>query len=89
MKTQTRELVIEDVKGNREVAYALLSSEHPLFVNQTILEEDGKLIFESATIDDSYDWQVVTSLYDEEKLRHLINIGQLFPSLKDSIYTYD
>lgn len=88
METQKRELVIEDVKGNREVAYALLTSEHPLFVSQHLIEEDGKLTLESVTTGDYYDWQVVASLYDEEKLRHLINIGQLFQSLKDSVYTY-
>ncbi len=32
METQKRELLIEDVKGSREVAYALLTAEHPLLL---------------------------------------------------------
>lgn len=32
MKTIIRELLVEDVKGDAEVAYALLASEHSLFV---------------------------------------------------------
>ena len=27
-------------------------------------------------------------MIDEEKLRHLLNIGQVFVSLKDTVYTY-
>ncbi len=27
-------------------------------------------------------------MIDEEKLRHLLNIGQVFTTLKDTVYTY-
>jgi type VII secretion protein essB len=39
--------------------------------------------------DEYYSWDKLTTMIEEEKLRHLINVGQLFNSLKDSIYTYE
>ena len=88
METQMQELLIEDVKGSREVAYALLTAEHPLFVTQNVREEGGKVVIESVGLDAYYDWDNVSTMIDEEKLRHLLNIGQVFVSLKDTVYTY-
>ncbi|WP_231909788.1 MULTISPECIES: type VII secretion protein EssB/YukC [Streptococcus] len=88
METQKRELLIEDVKGSREVAYALLTAEHPLFVTQNVREEEGKVVVESLGLDAYYDWDTLSTMIDEEKLRHLLNIGQVFTTLKDTVYTY-
>ncbi|MGT2967905.1 MULTISPECIES: type VII secretion protein EssB [Streptococcus] len=89
METQKREWLIEDVKGNREVAYTLLTAEHPLFMTQKLIEEDGKLLIEGLVTDEYYGWDEVEHFINEEKLRHLLNISQLFSSLEDSIYTYE
>ncbi|HEM6129276.1 TPA: type VII secretion protein EssB [Streptococcus suis] len=88
METQKRELLIEDVKGSREVAYALLTAEHPLFVTQNVREEEGKVVVESLGLDAYYDWDTLLTMINEEKLRHLLNIGQVFTTLKDTVYTY-
>lgn len=89
MEVQKLELVVGDIKGNREIAYALLVVEHPYFVNQNVIEEEGKLTIESLLTDEYYSWDKLITMIDEEKLRHLINIGQLFHALQDSIYTYN
>ena len=89
MEVQKLELVVGDIKGNREIAYALLVAEQPYFVNQNVIEEEGKLTIESLLTDEYYSWEKLITMIDEEKLRHLINIGQLFHALQDSIYTYN
>lgn len=88
MEVQKIELVIGDIKGNREIAYALLKAEQPYFVNQNVIVEEGKITIESLLTDEYYSWDKLITMIDEEKLRHLINIGQLFNLLKESIYTY-
>ena len=89
MEVQKLELVVGDIKGNREIAYALLVAEQPYFVNQNVIEEEGKLTIESLLTDEYYSWDKLITMIDEEKLRNLINIGQLFHALQDSIYTYN
>ena len=89
MEVQKLELVVGDIKGNREIAYALLVAEQPYFVNQNVIEEEGKLTIKSLLTDEYYSWDKLITMIDEEKLRHLINIGQLFHALQDSIYTYN
>ena len=89
MEVQKLELVVGDIKGNREIAYALLVAGQPYFVNQNVIEEEGKLTIESLLTDEYYSWDKLITMIDEEKLRHLINIGQLFHALQDSIYTYN
>lgn len=89
MEVQKLELLVGDIKGNREIAYALLVAEQPYFVNQNVIEEEGKLTIESLLTDEYYSWDKLITMIDEEKLRHLINIGQLFHALQDSIYTYN
>lgn len=89
MEVQKIELVVGDIKGNREIAYALLTAEQPYFMTQNVIEEEGKLKIESLLTDEYYSWDKLITMIDEEKLRHLINVGQLFNSLKDSIYTYE
>lgn len=89
MEVKKLELVVGDIKGNREIAYALLVAEQPYFVNQSVIEEEGKLTIESLLTDEYYSWDKLIDMIDEEKLRHLINIGQLFHALQDSIYTYN
>lgn len=89
MEIQKHELVVGDIKGNREIAYALLMAEQPYFVAQNVIVEEDKLTIESLLMDEYYSWDKLITMIDEEKLRHLINIGQLFNLLKDSIYTYE
>ena len=54
MEVQKIELVVGDIKGNREIAYALLTAIQPYFVNQNVIEEEGKLTIESLLIDEYY-----------------------------------
>lgn len=87
MKTIIRELLVEDVKGDAEVAYALLASEHSLFVLSKLEQASDKLILE-ASLDDMYDWSALETMIVEEKLRHLLNLSELFDQLSDSKFTY-
>nr|WP_231140814.1 type VII secretion protein EssB/YukC [Streptococcus equi] len=87
MKTIIRELLVEDVKGDAEVAYALLASEHSLFVPSKLEQASDKLILE-ASLDDMYDWSALETMIVEEKLRHLLNLSELFDQLSDSKFTY-
>lgn len=89
MEIQKHELVVGDIQGNREIAYALLMAEQPYFVAQNVIVEEDKLTIESLLMDEYYSWDKLITMIDEEKLRHLLNIGQLFNLLKDSIYTYE
>lgn len=50
-------------------------------------EGEESLILESHS-EHLYDWQEMMKLDTEEKLRHLINIGQIFPTLNNSKYSY-
>lgn len=46
-----------------------------------------KLILE-ASLDDMYDWSALETMIVEEKLRHLLNLSELFDQLSDSKFTY-
>lgn len=50
MEVQKLELVVGDIKGNREIAYALLVAEQPYFVNQNVIEEEGKLTIDRKSV---------------------------------------
>ena len=52
MDVQKMELVVGDIKGNREIAYALLTATQAYFVNQNVIEEEGKLTIESLLTDE-------------------------------------
>lgn len=87
-KEITRTLLVEDVRGNKEVAYALLNSKNINFldIKQEICNEE--LILKSILPDDDYSFDELMKFDVEAKLRHLINIGNIYDELKDSIYTY-
>lgn len=88
MESFTKRLLVEDVKGSQEVAYTLLKNEYPHFLKRTITIEEEQLIFEAIPEENMYDWQELEEKVEEEKLRSLINIGQLFAALHSSKYTY-
>lgn len=82
-------LLLEDIKGNREVAYSLLEAKHSLFIDCKIITSNEELDLESNLPDDSYCWDNLMEMTKEEKLRHLINVGVLYDELKNSKYTYE
>lgn len=90
MQSQQREIVNEEIRGNKEVVLTLLAAPHPLFVDQRVVENKDRVIIESVPKEGSYTWEKVMSLSTEEKLRHLINLGEvsLDRNLEDMIYTY-
>ncbi|WBB32005.1 type VII secretion protein EssB [Parvimonas micra] len=82
-------ILLEDIKGNREIAYALLEASHPLFSNYKITIVDESLLLENEIELGDYDWNKFKDLTTEEKLRNLISIGLLYDELKNSKYTYE
>ena len=82
-------ILLEDIKGNREIAYALLEASHPLFSNYKITIVDESLLLENEIELGDYDWNKFKDLTIEEKLRNLISIGLLYDELKNSKYTYE
>ncbi|WP_242237336.1 type VII secretion protein EssB [Streptococcus acidominimus] len=88
MKKLKIELLIEDVKGNREVAYTLLEADHPLFLTADVHIKEEVLLVESHLEEGMYDWGRLGELTVEEQLRHLLNIGRLYEELAFSKYTY-
>lgn len=50
-------------------------------------QASDKLILE-ASLDDMYDWSALETMIVEEKLRHLLNLSELFDQLSDSKFTY-
>lgn len=83
-----RELLLEDIKGDQEVAFQLLEAPHPLFLNQKLLLEGDTLLIDLVRPEVSYTWSAVCEMTTEEKIRHLINIGSIFGHLSQSIYSY-
>ena len=82
-------ILLEDIKGNREIAYALLEASHSLFSNYKITIVDESLLLENEIELGDYDWNKFKDLTIEEKLRNLISIGLLYDELKNSKYTYE
>ena len=81
------QLAKEDIKGNLVLAQTLLRAHYPYFLDFNVTEGEESLILESHS-EHLYDWQEMMKLDTEEKLRHLINIGQIFPTLNNSKYSY-
>ncbi|MEY8462319.1 type VII secretion protein EssB [Streptococcus merionis] len=88
MKELKMELLVEDVKGNREVAYTLLEAVHPLFLTTDISVQDDVVLLESHLEDGMYGWEGLSEFTVEERLRHLLNVGRLYKELEFSKYTY-
>ena len=82
-------ILLEDIKGNREIAYALLEASHSLFSNYKITIVDESLLLENEIELGDYNWDKFKDLTTEEKLRNLISIGLLYDELKNSKYTYE
>ncbi|MGX7112391.1 type VII secretion protein EssB [Gemella cuniculi] len=82
------ELAKEEIKGNRDIAYALLKSKTPFFVNTTLDLEEDNIVITSLVEEDYQSCEYVKTLIIEEKLRYLINLAEIYPALKDSKYTY-
>lgn len=83
-----RELLVEDIKGNKAVAYALLEAHHPLFIDEVLSIHDDTLVLEGLLSEDMYGWEVVMTMSVEDKVRHLMNCGQLYAALQYDKYTY-
>lgn len=82
-------ILLEDIKGNREIAYTLLEASHPLFSNYKIKIDDENLLLENEIELGDYNWEDFNNLTIEEKLRNLISIGFLYDKLENSKYTYE
>lgn len=88
MTIEARELLLEEIKGNKEVALQLLEADHPLFLKQKVTIEGEVVQLEFIEPDSSYGWSKVETMTTVEKLRHLINLGDIFDSLDKTVYSY-
>lgn len=88
MKVLKRELLLEEIKGHREVACRLLEADHPLFVKQSLYQEDEVLMVVGEPPENAYGWEELATKTIVERLKHVLTLGHLFTELEDSLYTY-
>lgn len=88
MDTIRMELLKEDIKGHREIAYSLLQAKVPYFLEVSVHETEDVLLVESHLAEGMYDWFNLEGMIEVEKLRHLLSLGAIYDALKTAKYSY-
>ena len=89
MENKKTNILLEEIRGNKEVALTLLKLANANFLNKHIEIDEEHLIIESELEEGYFEWKDLEEKIDEEKLRILINIGYLYDALENSKYTYN
>lgn len=89
MENKKTIILLEEIRGNKEVALTLLKLANANFLNKHIEIDEEHLIIESELEEGYFEWKDLEEKIDEEKLRILINIGHLYDALENSKYTYN
>ena len=89
MENKKTNILLEEIRGNKEVALTLLKLANANFLNKHIEIDEEHLIIESELEEGYFEWKDLEEKIDEEKLRILINIGHLYDALENSKYTYN
>lgn len=89
MENKKTIILLEEIRGNKEVALTLLKLPNANFLNKHIEIDEEHLIIESELEEGYFEWKDLEEKIDEEKLRILINIGHLYDALENSKYTYN
>lgn len=89
MENKKTNILLEEIRGNKEVALTLLKLPNANFLNKHIEIDEEHLIIESELEEGYFEWKDLEEKIDEEKLRILINIGHLYDALENSKYTYN
>lgn len=89
MENKKTNILLEEIRGNKEVALTLLKLPNANFLNKHIEIVEEHLIIESELEEGYFEWKDLEEKIDEEKLRILINIGHLYDALENSKYTYN
>ena len=85
----TVELEKEEIKGNKEIAYILLKSKVPYFVDTDVKVEESTVSITSIIKESYTDFDYVKTLILEEKLRYLINLSEVYTGVENTNYTYN
>lgn len=85
----TVELEKEEIKGNKEIAYILLKSKVPYFVDTDVKVEESTVSITSVIKESYTDFDYVKTLILEEKLRYLINLSEVYTGVENTNYTYN
>lgn len=88
MSVTTFEITREEIKGNATMALTILKTPHS-YALPTVVEETEHSYVLHVDHDSNVLFEEIYKLPLEEKLRYLINIGQLFHRLNETVYTYD
>jgi len=79
----------EEIKGNKEIAYILLKSKVPYFVDTDVKVEESTVSITSVIKESYTDFDYVKTLILEEKLRYLINLSEVYTGVENTNYTYN
>ena len=82
------EITKEEIKGNKEIAQALLVAKSPFFVDTTIEVDEDNIRIKSEVLGQYDDYNKIMLLNLEDKLRYLINLSKIYTDLESSKYTY-
>ena len=82
------EITKEEIKGNKEIAQALLVAKSPFFVDTTIEVDEDNIRIKSEVLEQYDDYNKIMLLNLEDKLRYLINLSKIYTDLESSKYTY-
>ena len=82
------EITKEEIKGNKEIAQALLVAKSPSFVDTTIEVDENNIRIKSEVLEQYDDYNKIMLLNFEDKLRYLINLSKIYTDLENSKYTY-
>lgn len=89
MKEKIIEFTLEEIHGNQEIALTLLKDNNPCFINSDVVKTDEgvKLTF---TFDETQynTWDDVCEMGKDERIRLLLNVWNLFPTLQQTFFTY-
>ena len=82
------EITREEIKGNKEIAQALLVAKSPFFVDTTIEVYEDNIRIKSEVLEQYDDYNKIMLLNLKDKLRYLINLSKIYTDLENSKYTY-
>ena len=82
------EITREEIKGNKEIAQALLVAKSPFFVDTTIEVDEDNIRIKSEVLEQYDDYNKIMLLNLKDKLRYLINLSKIYTDLENSKYTY-
>lgn len=87
MEIYKTQLITERIKGNKAMALTLIQAPHYLFL-PIKLEQQEDIVELMSLKGQTQSYEIIYQLELENKLRYLLNIGDIYQSLHKTAYTY-